>query len=113
VTKVAVPMKSLTGATSFFKEPNLGWAIFISDNPLIRFMAATASQLSHKSDFRTVSTREEALVVLARMDLTLRDALPQHVTKMLGIARRNRQRSAIPQYNGREHSHNRAAQTGP
>ena len=85
VTKIAVPLKALSEASSFFKEPNLGWAIFISDNPFIRFLAATASQLSRKSDFRTVSTREEALVVLARMDLTLKDVLPNQVTKVLDL----------------------------
>jgi hypothetical protein len=74
--KVPLDLKLLKKSMQLFQEPNLGWVIVIAKNPLFGFFGSILSQAAGKN-VRVVSTWDEALSILARVDMTLNDLLPQ------------------------------------
>lgn len=69
----SIPLKlsQLAAVNAYLREPNLGTIVTIGmDNVLIRFLASMVSQIAH-IELKTVSTMDEAVDVLKRLDQTL------------------------------------------
>jgi hypothetical protein len=73
--KVPLDLKLLKKSLRLFQEPNLGWVIVIAKNPLFGFFGSILSQAAGKN-VRVVSTWDEALAILARVDTSLSDLNP-------------------------------------
>ena len=73
--KVPFDLKLLNKSMQLFKEPNLGWVVVIAKNPMFGFFGSILSQAAGKN-VRVVSTWDEALAILARVDSSLADLTP-------------------------------------
>lgn len=78
ITRVPVSLKAIKDLIAYTREPNLGYIIYISNNPFISFLNSTIAQFS-KAKFITVKTLEEALVILPRIDTSLQELMEDRV----------------------------------
>src|SRR5688572_15302383 len=79
VVDVHFHLKELLSATSFTREPQLGWMILVGGNPLVRFFATMLGQVG-RLHFHTANDLDEAFAILQRVDLSLWDWSPMSAT---------------------------------
>jgi hypothetical protein len=72
-------LRELLNATSFIKEPQLGWMILVGGNPLVRFFATMLGQVG-RVHFHTANDLDEAFAILQRVDPSLNDWSPMSAT---------------------------------
>jgi hypothetical protein len=66
-------LATLRQSQTYLSHPNIGWIIVVNSNRLVSFLANILTTVV-KVNSRTVASYEEALQILARLDLTLAQA---------------------------------------
>jgi hypothetical protein len=77
MTSYPTRINDLAWLVPYLKETNLGWLIVVTQNPIVRFLSNTLSQVA-SSRMRSFMTPQEAFDFLAYVDSTL-PPLPETV----------------------------------
>jgi len=69
---IKLNLKQLSDASTFLREPNLGWVIVLGGSPVARFLSSAIMQVKHKN-FHFGDSVEDAITTLRRVDTDLKE----------------------------------------
>src|SRR5262249_22059413 len=78
IAKFPMDVNKLKDIFQLPQRPNMGWTLIITNNALLRFFTSIVVQIAH-TNYKIVTSYEEALDLLRRVDPTLADILPAEI----------------------------------